>query len=101
SACTDLCTLSLHDALPILLASFDEGMADRKPECGIHHVHGALITVIGIGTSLLAFRHFEPGQYGGVIPTFIAQLCPVIIIPRVRSEEHTSELQSRENLVCR
>src|SRR5690606_1530205 len=31
-----------------LMASFDEGMADRKPECGIHHVHSALITVIGI-----------------------------------------------------
>src|SRR5690606_40946634 len=26
---------------------------------------------------------------------------PVFVLPEIRSEEHTSELQSRENLVCR
>src|SRR5690606_39907268 len=26
---------------------------------------------------------------------------PRAVVPRIRSEEHTSELQSRENLVCR
>src|SRR5690606_41755733 len=30
-----------------------------------------------------------------------AKVCPVDLLPQQRSEEHTSELQSRENLVCR
>src|SRR5690606_42088372 len=30
-----------------------------------------------------------------------AGICPAITRSRLRSEEHTSELQSRENLVCR
>src|SRR5207248_11710484 len=44
----------------------------------------------------------------GMIPTFAlpgesapGQLGPVIVTPRVRSEEHTSELQSPYELVCR
>src|SRR5690606_25946061 len=35
--------------------------------------------------------YFLPGSNGGT----------VIVAPSLRSEEHTSELQSRENLVCR
>src|SRR5690606_40271995 len=30
-----------------------------------------------------------------------ARVCPAWVTPNSRSEEHTSELQSRENLVCR
>src|SRR5436309_12679857 len=62
TATTEIYTLSLHDALPILFLQ------------GLRHAD-----FFG-GT----FRSFlMPGAYGQ------------------RSEEHTSELQSRENLVCR
>src|SRR5688572_33422458 len=57
TATTEIYTLSLHDALPILRAA----------------------------------RHRPPG------PAPAAPADP----PRVRSEEHTSELQSQSNLVCR
>src|SRR6266496_3604547 len=57
TATTEIYTLSLHDALPILRA----------------RVRFARGTVAGVG------RHVE----------------------RARSEEHTSELQSRRDLVCR
>src|SRR5215475_15892339 len=59
TATTEIYTLSLHDALPILRrVDHHARLADRAPE-----------------------RSQRP--------------------PGVRSEEHTSELQSRENLVCR
>src|SRR5438105_12187524 len=68
TATTDIYTLSLHDALPILLASFYLSKWLRRPI-----------------------------QWGGPVslsfePTTSCNL---------RSEEHTSELQSRVDLVCR
>src|SRR5690606_40262194 len=41
--------------------------------------------------SVYAYLKSKPGVYDSLIK----------VIDRVRSEEHTSELQSRENLVCR
>src|SRR3712207_7848459 len=79
TATTEIYTLSLHDALPI---------------CGWHSTFQALLGVgreppvpelvvqepdDGVGQALLVV-HFEMGK---------------------RSEEHTSELQSRQYLVCR
>src|SRR2546430_6707780 len=67
TATTEIYTLSLHDALPILLREFWPEIA-RKFR--------------------LPFRdQSEPGSSG---PGF-----------EKRSEEHTSELQSQSNLVCR
>src|SRR5207302_9478103 len=67
-ATTEIYTLSLHDALPIL------------PVRGLDDLHRAVVLA-------LAGRHEDRNLQLGV---------------RVgRSEEHTSELQSRENLVCR
>src|SRR5690606_40125012 len=85
TATTEIYTLSLHDALPIC-------------------------------TSLSTIRRAKPSTIA-VLPTpgspiriglFFVFLDKILITRRIsssrpitRSEEHTSELQSRENLVCR
>src|SRR5690606_41908483 len=92
-------TLSLHDALPISLSGTAFGT-----------VYGALS------------RIFEPqrrswalavaGAIGGLgqfcLVPFVQHLLvragwqdAAMVLGLMRSEEHTSELQSRENLVCR
>src|SRR5690606_41483274 len=90
--------LSLHDALPILAWECDGYTLERHPPEAVvlpasteevsrvmRLLHQAQVPVIprGAGTSLSGAT-MPVG--GGVV---------------VRSEEHTSELQSRENLVCR
>src|SRR5690349_25041499 len=75
TAPTEIYTLSLHDALPI----------SRRA-----HAHR------GAGEGRRAARrHLNSTQsgYSILIPPLCARL--------VRSEEHTSELQSRRDLVCR
>src|SRR3712207_8113331 len=71
TATTEIYTLSLHDALPIL-------------QCNLHRVG----VRNGCDSALHAGRDVKPvdtSQHG----------------QRDRSEEHTSELQSRQYLVCR
>src|SRR5690606_39897485 len=93
-------SLSLHDALPILLdevrvASVVRALGDPfDPSPGVEEpfvgprgtqarVSGALAKM-----ALLALARDYPKAYS------LSELCAL------RSEEHTSELQSRENLVC-
>src|SRR2546423_8683906 len=78
TATTEIYTLSLHDALPI------SGCAAR------------------------AGGGFPPGQHRPESGIDVGQICrsatpqwPVCDDSHVRSEEHTSELQSQSNLVCR
>src|SRR5690606_40324946 len=75
-------TLSLHDALPI------------------YEVPGEIVRAsaegIDVATGEGILRLLEV-QLPGKKPITAAQL----VSSRNRSEEHTSELQSRENLVCR
>src|SRR5690606_41470154 len=81
---TEIYTLSLHDALPICLA-------EGRRHLVLHHPHPA-----AGADDPLAFLHLaDPAELeadGGVELQRVAT---------GRSEEHTSELQSRENLVCR
>src|SRR5207302_11147469 len=79
---TVLYTLSLHDALPISRRSRGphRGPAFRRAPFA-----GLATRAAGFGDCLDGRRHD-----GGNPPSW-----------RRRSEEHTSELQSRENLVCR
>src|SRR5690606_40627923 len=93
--------LSLHDALPILLAV-------------------AGIVAAGAGASAETLRIVNNGGSVGdaqreafikpfadktgvqiVEDTFAQELAKIRSQVETRSEEHTSELQSRENLVCR
>src|SRR3712207_9379626 len=78
TATTEIYTLSLHDALPIYPSA---GRA-RLPSAGrrARHVEGRLVRV-------RVDRHPGRRRHADV--------------RRLRSEEHTSELQSRQYLVCR
>src|SRR3989442_4736847 len=74
TATTEIYTLSLHDALPISFVDFDHGLNNA-----INRLREAL------GDSV------EKPAYIETIPRRGYR----------RSEEHTSELQSRPHLVCR
>src|SRR2546430_6696024 len=77
TATTEIYTLSLHDALPISLAELPGMPAKLRPD--------------------LQYG-FDPFQSAS-IPT--VELRHGVRQIRDRSEEHTSELQSQSNLVCR
>src|SRR5690349_24082204 len=83
TATTEIYTLSLHDALPI----FDKGFVRRRPYGKPREIKCSE-----------QWRRFDtlgepPGirRPRGVAPSLDGR----------RSEEHTSELQSRRDLVCR
>src|SRR5690606_40100893 len=86
---TDLCPLSLHDALPIYPGR-PPGSADRRRPAMVRHgrssPHLPTSQAALSGTTSSFWREvIDSGPNGQV----------------ERSEEHTSELQSREKLVCR
>src|SRR2546430_6167300 len=68
TATTEIYTLSLHDALPILWGTI----------------------------SALAFKQTSPAAGRSSLPS-----ATIYMAGPPRSEEHTSELQSQSNLVCR
>src|SRR5688572_32947295 len=73
-ATTQLYTLSLHDALPILVPPV--APADLQP-------------AIGVRPDVLQEHYVDEEEHEGGSQQ------------NIRSEEHTSELQSQSNLVCR
>src|SRR5690606_40229800 len=79
-------TLSLHDALPILHG--DDQVRHHLHQRGAHPRGRRVVGGHDEGAAAQAHRLDGQGMDAAVGP------------PR-RSEEHTSELQSRENLVCR
>src|SRR5690606_41004523 len=93
SATTEIYTLSLHDALPICTVATVGGV-EIPPvvrfvtgfETGARAQRSDVVT---LHQYIPDFNDPDTGQT--VAQGFINQ----------RSEEHTSELQSRENLVCR
>src|SRR2546426_11549707 len=76
TATTEIYTLSLHDALPI---------------CSINEVVNGVMSAEDGGRPLIAVI---PGGGANVLARALG-------VPLDRSEEHTSELQSPCNLVCR
>src|SRR2546427_464814 len=84
TATTEIYTLSLHDALPI---SYDLGGRKTVIRGGF-----GVFTDIGFSRSPGAVLAYGPPPYGQA---------PTIFDVFGRSEEHTSELQSQSNLVCR
>src|SRR5690606_39414776 len=95
---TEIHTLSLHDALPILInRTSSEQPAPRRgipPPVTVVVNTAVLVPASGTGPSLVPHRHSERRADAPALRTRWSRA------PR-RSEEHTSELQSRENLVCR
>src|SRR5690606_41481770 len=99
STATTMALLSLHDALPIFLVpvmivngtsdlqiglSETELLQKAKPEA-------KYLMIQNMNLVLKEVKNVSENQQSYSNPDF----------PVVRSEEHTSELQSRENLVCR
>src|SRR5690606_41948516 len=101
TATSEIYTLSLHDALPIYYKLIDV----------IERVKDNRVTVLiegesGTGKELIARAIHYNGRFAS--QPFITVNCggiPETLLESelfgYRSEEHTSELQSRENLVCR
>src|SRR5690242_21073347 len=84
----EIYSLSLHDALPIY-ASTGKVVGDIK---GLPRTHGALV--------VNATNRGFTTNAGDSTPTMF-DLASLAVVRHVRSEEHTSELQSHVNLVCR
>src|SRR5688572_32545191 len=87
TATTQIYTLSLHDALPISTRDFsppDSTLIFLKASSPVNKKHPSI-------------------DLNSVSVCFGANACNsrMISLSRCRSEEHTSELQSQSNLVCR
>src|SRR3712207_8480311 len=80
TATTEIYTLSLHDALPI---------CNLDGYVGVHSDGGYAPTTV------LPARNAIP------IDDSLDPVAATVVPDAVRSEEHTSELQSRQYLVCR
>src|SRR3712207_7076805 len=80
TATTEIYTLSLHDALPIW-----------RP--------GTAKTLVATATGDTPTPEDDAPPPGFGRTRSVLRLCT--LLPRPRSEEHTSELQSRQYLVCR
>src|SRR5690606_41333269 len=87
-------TLSLHDALPIYFLIWDLAGPAGEPLWILPILSG--LTTYG----QMMLTSTDPSQRAMmlIMPLFLTWIS--IQFP-ARSEEHTSELQSRENLVCR
>src|SRR3712207_8690457 len=89
TAPTEIYTLSLHDALPIFAAARSAGDAAGVP------------LVINARTDV--FLRPDPIVDEAVARgrAYLEAGGHCVFVPGARSEEHTSELQSRQYLVCR
>src|SRR3712207_7631743 len=83
TATTEIYTLSLHDALPISVVGGYDGV-----EAFVTHDHLVLAVLVDV-RDLRRRRPRASGEPSGGV------------YHDQRSEEHTSELQSRQYLVCR
>src|SRR3712207_7886933 len=82
TATTEIYTLSLHDALPIFaLGRLEHALGERGRQVGL--------------------AEQAPDEVAAVVLGERTQLDDVGDHRAARSEEHTSELQSRQYLVCR
>src|SRR5690606_41273365 len=94
---SEIYPLTLHDALPI---------SDRETDT--EDIYFDLIQAIGRSLDLRIFVDTIAGASAGGINGVLLARALAHDLPMdahrkmwLRSEEHTSELQSRENLVCR
>src|SRR5205823_12757684 len=91
-------TLSLHDALPICTLTLDD--------LEIGHAYRVTASKDGFTT---ADRVVQPGASGGAVMMQLEPHAATLVFDSdpqgaqvlIRSEEHTSELQSLAYLVCR
>src|SRR5690606_41060123 len=96
AAVPGISSLSLHDALPILVA---RGAQDDHPLLKVVQLEAGRLELLTVALDL-RFELRDGRQRGVEVVNLLLERGE----PRLgggRSEEHTSELQSRENLVCR
>src|SRR5205823_12541757 len=93
-------TLSLHDALPILILylTYWFPARERARTAALFLTATALAGVIGGPVSGLLLSLDGVGGLEGWQWVFLVEGVPAVVL---RSEEHTSELQSLAYLVCR
>src|SRR5690606_41624185 len=94
-------TLSLHDALPI--SALPLASVLTLPATGSEMNNGAVITRLADKAKLPMHSDLVFPQFSVLDPTKTFSLPARQVgngVVDSRSEEHTSELQSRENLVC-
>src|SRR3712207_7282239 len=89
TATTEIYTLSLHDALPIYRHALQHREEPPRAAARVHQL----------------WEHPGPVVLDGVVHVRAARPVELDVLVRrgvrPRSEEHTSELQSRQYLVCR
>src|SRR5690606_41713413 len=83
-ATPEILTLSLHDALPISQHTSDYAYNIKNPLYSI-------LKRLSLNTKIIAYSDNRLNNESQLVASGLSE----------RSEEHTSELQSRENLVCR
>src|SRR5699024_12411073 len=96
-----LFTLSLHDALPIFSSEFAHRIEQLTSESGMNTLSREMIRKY----CLLVTNH-SMKDYSLLIRKVLTQIdldltADLSLKVQARSEEHTSELQSRFDLVCR
>src|SRR2546429_3844479 len=92
TATTEIYTLSLHDALPILSRVLNIGVLSPSRGGNRLFQHTVYLSEIDVA------------EYWRDHPALGNSFCPGRLqdhLQELRSEEHTSELQSRLHLVCR
>src|SRR5699024_12458636 len=92
AACTEIYTRSLHDALPICGPRGGGEMTGRRKKKGLAAVRVWLSAIPHLFAKVMALHCVACGT--------AASFYALRILSR-RSEEHTSELQSRFDVVCR
>src|SRR5690606_41491874 len=96
----DYC-LSLHDALPI-------STTDLNGRYALEVTRGSTVVFSIVGYDAFEVENVQENVVNAVMAIATSQIEDVVVVAfgtqkkkeLVRSEEHTSELQSRENLVC-
>src|SRR5690606_41770795 len=86
---TEIYTLSLHDALPI--SKYEHVNRKNKIELGTQETVDIEVMSDSSKLAVSVSDRFGRLTQEKIVQHFV----------KCRSEEHTSELQSRENLVCR
>src|SRR5699024_11952166 len=92
--------LSLHDALPICLRAAAHEAA-RKAASALGLNEPLLVTTIKPEGTLSLLPTVSSGIHYSHAPYYVRRIRISSSDPLCRSEEHTSELQSRFDLVCR
>src|SRR5690606_39877177 len=96
----DVSRLCLHDALPIFRPQVcADGLERQRERGGAERVGRDLVRIVVEGERVAAEREVVVEGEALVDEEDVAGLRERL--RGRRSEEHTSELQSRENLVCR